>query len=204
LIVTRRTLAFGLGAGVLIAVVSLCDPWAFAHLRLPGIYDHNWGRLLRVVGWLPLWLLVGIAAYRSSATFPGRRHALLLMLAPTLSGALGEILKLLVRRERPAAHAGAYVFRSFSDRPFYSGAFGMPSGDAIVAFAACTIAARLWPRARWIWYGLAAGCALARVASQAHFLSDVTVAALVGWAVASLVWRRYSRPASFSAPSTAT
>ena len=53
--------------------------------------------------------------------------------------------------------------------------------------------ARLYPRARWLWYALAAGCALTRVLARAHFLSDVTLAAIIGWAVAALLWRCYRR-----------
>jgi membrane-associated phospholipid phosphatase len=153
------------------------------------------------VGYLPVWILVGLAFYRSATTLAGRRQAVLLMSAPALSGALSEILKLLIRRERPGIYIGTYVFRSFSDRPFSTGGFGMPSGDAIVAFAACAILSRIWPRARVIWYGLALGSALARVASHAHFLSDVTVAAILGWAVAGMVWERVALPAAPGPPS---
>jgi membrane-associated phospholipid phosphatase len=35
---------------------------------------------------------------------------------------------------------------------------------------------------------LAAGCALTRVAAQAHFLSDVTLAAIAGLFIARLMW----------------
>ena len=190
----RRTLLYSLGAVALIAVASHNDFWAFTHLSRQGIYDTGWGRVLKSVGYLPVWLLIGFAMLRSATTLPGRRYAVLLMVAPTLSGALGEILKLLIRRERPGPNAGAYVFRSFSDRPFSTSGFGMPSGDVIVAFAACAILARLWPRARVIWYGLATACAVARVASHAHFLSDVTVAGIAGWAVADGLWQRYAQP----------
>lgn len=192
----QRIILLGLAAATLILVASLVDSWAFTHLTLPSVYDRGWGRLLRTMGYLPLWLLAGLALYRSASTPQGRRHAVLLMAAPTLCGALSEVLKLVVRRERPGLHAGAYVFRSYSDRPFSTASFGMPSGDTIVAFAACAILARLWPRARVIWYGLAIGCAVARVLSHAHFLSDVTVAGLLGWAVAGLLWRRYAPPSA--------
>ena len=188
---TRRALLFGVAVGAVL-VASLADPWAYAHLTLSGVYDRGWARLLRPLGYLPLWLLVGYALYRNTTTTAGRRHAILLAAAPTLSGALGEILKLLIRRERPGLHHGLYVFRSFADRPFASAGFGMPSGDAIVAFAAGAILARIWPRTRLLWYALAGACAIARVLSRAHFLSDVTVAGFLGWAVADVLWRRFA------------
>jgi undecaprenyl-diphosphatase len=136
--------------------------------------------------------LAGAAFYRIGPTLTARRHALLLITAPTISGACSELLKLLVRRERPTAAAGAYVFQAFSEHPFSTGRFGMPSGDATVAFAGCAILARIWPEARSIWYALAVGCALARVLSRAHFLSDVTAAAILGWVVTDWLWRRYA------------
>jgi membrane-associated phospholipid phosphatase len=200
----RRPLLLGLGAAAIALLACFADSWAFAHLSLPGIYDEGWGRLLRSLGYLPLWLLVGFAVQQSSTSLSYRRHGLLLMLAPTLSGALSEVLKLLVRRERPVPNAGLYVFRSFADRPFSTGGFGMPSGDVIVAFAACTILARAWPRTRVLWYGLGVSCALARVLSRAHFLSDVTVAGLLGVLVADRLWLRYALPSAPSAQSTAT
>jgi membrane-associated phospholipid phosphatase len=187
----RRLLLLGLAAASLIVAACLGDSWAFTHLSFPRVYDQGWGRLLRTLGYLPLWLLAGVAFHRSTTTPSGRRHAWLLMGAPTLGGALSEVLKLLIRRERPGPNAGAYVFRSFSNRPFSTSGLGMPSGDAIVAIAACVILARLWPRARLIWYALAVACALARVLSRAHFLSDVTAAAILGWSVAEILWRRW-------------
>jgi membrane-associated phospholipid phosphatase len=187
----RRILLLCLAAAGLILAACLGDSWTFAHLSVPRVYDQGWGRLLRTLGYLPLWLLVGLAFHRSTTTPVGRRHAWLLMVAPTLSGALSEVLKLLIRRERPGPNAGAYVFRSFSDRPFSTSGLGMPSGDAIVAITACVILARAWPRARFIWYALAVACALARVVSRAHFLSDVTVAGILGWSVAEILWRRW-------------
>ena len=193
---TRRTLLLMLGGAALLLIASLGDAWAYTYLTFPRVYEQNWGRLLRVIGWLPFWLLAGAVFWRSAATLVARRHAIILMGAPTLSGAMSELLKLLIRRERPGPNAGAYVFRSFAEHTFSTAGLGMPSGDATVAFAACVIAARLWPHARGIWYGLAIGCALGRVLSRAHFLSDVTAAAILGSVVADALWRRYAFPAS--------
>jgi undecaprenyl-diphosphatase len=195
----RSPLLLLLGAATLILVASLADSWAYTHLFAPGADSHDWGRFLRVMGFLPIWWVAGMAARLSTASPEGRRGALLLMGAPTFAGALDEILKLLVRRERPGPNAGEYVFRSFTDHPFSTRGLGMPSSHTIVAFTAATVLSRLWPRARPIWYGLAAGCALTRVMSRAHFLSDVVAGALAGWVVGSLLWRAYSLPSPSSA-----
>jgi membrane-associated phospholipid phosphatase len=110
-----------------------------------------------------------------------------------VGGIVAEVLKLLFRRERPEAHAGAYVFRSWRDHAVSTAGLSLPSSHALVAFAAAAMLARLYPRARWLCFALAVGCALTRVLARAHFLSDVTLAAIVGWAVAAMVWRWYLR-----------
>lgn len=192
------------GAVCLTILATLADSVAYTHLSYPAVYQQNLGRLMRVAGWLPFWLLAAAALYRVTRSPAGKRHALLLMAAPTLSGALSETIKLLVRRERPTAAAGEYLFRAFLDHPFDTGRFGMPSGDATVAFAAAMILTRVWPEARLVWFGLAVGCALGRVLSRAHFLSDVTVAALLGITVAEWLWRRYGSTTSTLPLPTAT
>jgi membrane-associated phospholipid phosphatase len=115
------------------------------------------------------------------------------LIAAALGGLAAELLKLLLRRERPEAHAGEYVFRSWSSHPLSTAGLALPSSHALVAFAAAAMLARLYPRASWLWFTLAAGCALTRVLARAHFLSDVTLAAIVGWLVAAGLWRWYLR-----------
>lgn len=188
-------------AGALL-IATLVDQTAYTLLTFPQVYDGKWGRLFRMVGWLPLWFVVGFAFYRIAGTSIAKRHALLLMAAPTLAGACSELIKLLIRRGRPTAAEGSYVFRAFLDQPLYTAHFGMPSGDATVAFAVALILTRVWPKAWVIWYGLAVGCALGRVLSRAHFLSDVTAAAVLGTAVAEWLWRRFGKRDLL--PSTAT
>lgn len=185
-----------LAAVVCVALATVADPWAYTHLAWRGVYDQNAGRMVRSIGFLPFWIIAGIALWLSSRSRWGRHAGLLLMASPTLAGAIGQVLKLLVRRGRPLAHDGLYVFRDFTERPFYTRDFGMPSGDVVVAFAACAVLARLWPGGRPIWYALAVACALGRIFVGAHFLSDVTVAALLGWLVAAALWRRFPPPGS--------
>jgi membrane-associated phospholipid phosphatase len=64
----------------------------------------------------------------------------------------------------------------------------MPSSHTMVAFAAATALARIFPAARWIWYTLAAGCAATRVLDRAHFVSDISLGALLGWSIGWGVW----------------
>ena len=180
---------------VAIAVVSLIvahliDGLAFQYLRYPEVNSQDWGRLLRVMGFLPTWMLAAVALALHERT---RRRALLLFFSPALSGLMGEVLKLLIRRLRPG-ETGEYMFRPFSERPFSSGGFGMPSSHAIVAFGAAAILSRLFPRAWPVWWLLGWGCALTRVLHGRHFVSDVVLSALVAWVVAALLWRKWGIP----------
>ncbi|CAN5672238.1 hypothetical protein BH23GEM10_BH23GEM10_02650 [soil metagenome] len=181
---------FGLFA-VAIIVAHLLDPIAFRYLRLDNVYGEDWGRMLRVMGFVPLWIAGG-AALMLHERMPLRRlfHSRggLIMAGATLGGIAAELSKLLVRRLRPREF-GEYVFRPFTERPLSTGGLGMPSSHALVAFGAAAILSRIFPRARVVWWGLAWGCGLTRVADGAHFFSDVVVAAIIGWLVGAWLWR---------------
>ena len=196
----RRLGTLGALAAALLATGATMqlDPWAWRHLVWPPIYQHDWGNFLRVLGTIYFWLPVAAAVWlQERAHDPGRaRRAWLLFFAPTVAGGVAELLKMLVRRERPGLHDGAYVFRAFSDHPFRTTDLGFPSGHAMVAFAAAAIIARLFPRAAPVAYLMAAACGLTRVLAQAHFASDVVGAAIAGWVVVALIWRLVEHRAS--------
>jgi membrane-associated phospholipid phosphatase len=183
-----RILGLSLAA---IVLAHLLDPLAFRYLRVEDVYGSDLGRMLRVMGFVPLWLAAGAALALHDGTrlreLPRSRSGLI-MAGSILGGAAAELLKLLVRRLRPG-ELGEYVFRPFTERPFSTGGLGLPSSHALVAFAAAAVLSRTFPRARVVWWSLAWGCGLSRVAAGAHFLSDVVVAAVVGWLVGAVVWR---------------
>ncbi len=196
----RDLLRFLLVAVLALAAALALDRAAYTWLSDPGVYDKDWGRALRSLGFLPTWIVAAAALALQDGPARGRppgrvyARALFLLATPTVAGIVGAVLQLLIRRERPWAHHGDYVFRPFSDRPFYGGGLAMPSSHAVVAFGAAFALARLFPRAAPVWYLLAAGCALTRVMARAHFLSDVVLAAIVAWLVAALLWRWLAPP----------
>ena len=143
------------------------------------------------MGFLPLWLVAALALALHDRATMGYRRGALLAASATLGGIAAELLKLVFRRLRPAAQDGEYAFRAFTDRPFSTGGLALPSSHALVAFGAAAMLSRLFPRARVVWWGVAWGCALTRVAAGAHFLSDVVVAAVVGWLVAWILWQNF-------------
>lgn len=182
---------FWLLAIIAIVLAHVLDGYAFRYLRIENVYGEDWGRMLRVMGFVPLWIAGGAALMLEDRTAWRRMHRSrggLIIAGSIVGGIAAELAKLLVRRLRPR-ELGEYVFRPFSERTFSTGGLAMPSSHALVAFGAAAVLARVFPRARVVWWGLAWGCGLSRVAAGAHFLSDVVVAAVIGWLVGALVWR---------------
>jgi membrane-associated phospholipid phosphatase len=188
---SRQVKLFIAIAVIAIVTAHVLDGAVFRHVRIDGVHDRDWGRMLRVMGFLPLWLFAGAALMLHEGT-PLRRawrsRGGLLIAAASLGGIAAELLKLVFRRLRPGEF-GEYVFRPFTERTFSTGGLGLPSSHALVAFGAAAILSRMFPRAWVVWWTLAWGCSFTRVAAGAHFFSDVVVAAVVGWAVGALVWR---------------
>jgi len=191
---------------VLFVIAQMTDQWVFHHFTYAGIYERGWGRLLRIPGYLPAWALVALALVQHDwvprvrrTLRQASRRGLLLVSSAAIAGAAAELLKLAFRRERPGLTDGVHMFRPWHDQPFSTAELGLPSSEAAVAFAAAAMLARLFPESAMLWYGLALGCGLTRVASAAHFLSDVALAALVGYLVTLILWPR-PRPAHTDAP----
>jgi membrane-associated phospholipid phosphatase len=113
----------------------------------------------------------------------------MLFWSPLLAGAMAEVLKVLVRRERPAIHDGAYGFRPWDERTWSGAGLAFPSSHAAVAFGGAFMLARIFPRSKWVGIALAVGCGVTRVAARAHFVSDVVFAAGIGWLVSWWLWR---------------
>lgn len=190
----RRLLVPAIAGALCIVIALLLDRWAYGALVYPPVHERDWGRLLRAYGSLVFWLPLAIAVWlaRRAGDRPQANQAWLLVLIPALSGLVAEVLKILVRRDRPGLHDGAFVFRPWSDRFFYTSPLGMPSSHAMVAFAGAAVLARLFPGTAPVAYVLAAGSALTRVLSRGHFLSDVVVGGVAGWAVGAFLWTRFA------------
>ncbi|MCD4748438.1 MAG: phosphatase PAP2 family protein [Thermoanaerobaculales bacterium] len=177
--------------GALVLATFLDRPvWqALLHID-PAVQSAEWSLVLRSLGFLPVWLVVALAFYLIDDTtrFTASSRALLLATSVVAAGGLGEVLKGLIRRVRPDATGGVYVWRPFIDDPFSTSGLGMPSGHAMVAFTAAWVLCRLFPRAAGVWICAACGCAVTRVVSQAHFVSDTVLAAVIAFAVVRFIW----------------
>jgi membrane-associated phospholipid phosphatase len=186
----RATVALVIALAFL-AVPAFGDQWAYAHLYIPKVYDHDWAMALRAAGTLYVWIPVALIIWlvqRANEAAVAKKNAYLLLGSAALAGLLCEVMKLVIRRLRPDVGAGEWVFRDWSDHPFSSAGLATPSSHTMVAFGAATMMARMYPRARWVFYVIAWGCGVTRMLSRNHYVSDVTFGALLGWAVGWGIW----------------
>ena len=179
------------------AVAMLADETLYRYLHAPDVYEKDFGRLLRIMGFAGTWIALAIAVGLThsgddASRVVARRRGWLLFWSPMLAGAAAEILKIAVRRERPAMNDGVYGFRAWDERTWSGAGLAFPSSHTAVAFGGAAMLARLFPRARWVGYGLAAGCGLTRIFARAHFLSDTVFAAGLGWLVSWMLWQKFA------------
>jgi membrane-associated phospholipid phosphatase len=183
--------------------------------RLPILESRDWYRLLRVLGYGPTWAVLGVLALIIAAHRRGwgpAHHAevrsggsgggwggwgggaraaiadaaLLTMLGSALAGGLAEILKLIFRRGRPDA-GEPYVFFDFASHGFDTSDYGLPSSHAAVAFGAAFAIALRWRATLLLTLPLALGCGWTRLLAGQHFISDIALAACVGFVAPRLV-----------------
>ena len=194
-----RVLRF-VGVGlVAVLVAHALDGWGHRNIHVDRIIEKDLWWTFRVYGAMYLWL--GVAAMfilidsRPTALASHLKdrfsRAVVLLMSLGSAAAVAELGKLTFRRSRPdrvEEHTG-YVWNWPAENLFNSSGMGLPSSHTAVAFGAAAALAYLHPRYAPLWFALAAGTALQRVAARAHFLSDVTLAACVGIAAGALVWR---------------
>jgi membrane-associated phospholipid phosphatase len=170
----------------------------------------DWVQFFRAAGFLPTWLFIAAAfilADRVTNTdlWVSGRRGIPLALAAALAGLAAEITKLIVSRERPyiprghdtqvaqtaqeITRLGEHIWHApfsslWSD---YNAGLGMPSSHAAVAFGGAFMLIRLCPPLWPVALIAALGCAYTRIATGAHFLSDVYVAAWLAYLVAAFI-----------------
>ncbi|HAA05333.1 MAG TPA: hypothetical protein DCE18_18480 [Syntrophobacteraceae bacterium] len=187
-------LVLGFGASLIL------DRAVYQHFCTSRYVFQDWYRLLRVSGFLPLWLFVAVAwmlidgeAAKTVGLLRACSRGVLLSASVLGCGLLAEILKLLIRRERPSLHDGYHYFSPWQSGLWDNSMFGLPSSHSSVAFAATWALCYLYPRAWPMWLMLGLGCAVTRLLERAHFLSDVYMAAVMSWIVVWLLWRLLDR-----------
>jgi membrane-associated phospholipid phosphatase len=156
--------------------------WSAAHrainfvLKIPGEYLFT------------LAVAIAVALFHPSRWRAGGFVAL----AGVVSGING-LVKWVVGRHRPVPEVGIHPF---DFRPFEGGLHGLfaaknlcfPSGHACLAFATAAAVGLVLPKWRYWLYALAVLVAVERVLENAHYVSDVVGAAVLGVLAAHLAW----------------
>lgn len=107
------------------------------------------------------------------------------------AGAVTRVLKGAFGRYRPEANGGAYRFAPLS------GNTSFPSGHATAAFALITPWVLYYPNvATYGLFSLSAGTAVARIALDKHWPTDVLAGAAIGFFTARYLTRRHMRETS--------
>ncbi|MEM9789723.1 MAG: phosphatase PAP2 family protein [Planctomycetota bacterium] len=190
----ERVTAYVAGGAILIGVACLFDGWVFGLGRVRGD-SSDLDRMFRVVGFVPTWLIIGGALalartgrVKAEGWLKAMNAPLLIVLASAGAGAVAEVVKLLARRLRPRETGGIYEWRPIWEGGLDAGDMGFPSSHAMVAFGGAWMLCRLYPWGTPIWLALAIGCAVTRVMTHAHFVSDVTGSAVLAFAFAACLW----------------
>jgi membrane-associated phospholipid phosphatase len=171
-------------------ILTLLD-FPLLHLFYMGddrsIENHDWYRMLRVVGYLGTWAVVGILFILHDRN---RHRGAAVFLSALTAGALAELLKLIIGRERPVdgnqLQEGWYHFRPFLSGFTDGSNLGLPSSHAATAFGGCLMLAAFLPNTRRFLILLALGCGITRMLTGAHFATDVYTGAILGYLVSLL------------------
>ena len=188
----RRTVRLRTAAIVVAGfiILSILD-FPLLHLFYMGdertVENHDWYRMLRVVGFLGTWAVVGVLFILHDRN---RHRGAAVFLSALTAGALAELLKLVIGRERPVdgnqIQEGWYHFRPFLSGFTDGSNLGLPSSHAATAFGGCLMLAALLPNTRRFLILLALGCGITRMLTGAHFATDVYAGAILGWLVSIL------------------
>ncbi|MBK7403149.1 MAG: phosphatase PAP2 family protein [Phycisphaerales bacterium] len=185
-------------------VLTAADGWVYRLVgpsldSRRGLESRAWYILLRNVGSLWLWLLVGAviagADARRGLSRPRWVRGAFVAASAALAGGGAELLKLIIARERPATiqhvegGVDALVYQGYHFRGLFAGFadgsnLGMPSSHAATAAGGAFALLWLCPRAGMPAVVLALGCGITRVLAGAHFATDVYAGIVLGWIAA--------------------
>ena len=150
-----------------------------------------------------LWVWIGLAVFfifrhwggtDGARVRDGLRRGVFVFLVPALAGLGAELLKFIVRRERPEEADGMYAFLQWprvapTDPAFWKTEhLGLASSHAAVAVGGALAAGLLLPRWRAVLYVIAGLCTLSRIAVGAHFLSDAFAGIALAFAAYHVVY----------------
>jgi len=188
---TQRYILWGLALVLIVAGFAGLDRWFYESFSLwfntPDPLDRDPYEITK-----PFWMLVRvgphatciIAIYFLILLTKKRGLRLANAFAATIVVVAGfvAIAQVSVARCRPDRADSQMAFYEHHGFSLDMHGVCFPSGEAAVAFATSYILATLYPRWRYLWYGLAVLIACARLLPGAHYPSDV----LTSWLLVSI------------------
>jgi membrane-associated phospholipid phosphatase len=177
-------------AGLLALSIDVSVATVFKEERLPKEIDRPLKELLEICeafshGFGATLIIIGVAVLA-----PAKRRCIPWLFAGSLgAGLTANSLKLLVRRARPRSFdlTSGSVWDTFIRTNSDSGGMqSFPSAHTATAVGLAIMLATLFPRGRWYFSLLAVLAGMQRIASSAHFPSDVCAGAVVGWLVGTV------------------
>lgn len=176
----------------LIAVVTPFDGLVVSNMPAESSYERgDFQSLLRILGYLPTWLLVSLILSQTMPKDPHRKcasPAVAISLTALVSGLIAEALKPVFRRPDPQLGSEGSWQRSPLGEQWWDGTdFCFPSGHSAVAFGAALAICRRWPRTTpWILIA-AGGCAASRIIERGHHPSDVLASLFIALLVSQFL-----------------
>lgn len=157
------------------------------------IEGRGWVEVLRAMGHLLTWIFLAGAmllhdahARRDESLTRRTERGLRIFGGALLGGLFAEVLKLILRRQRPGVGDSLYTFKPLTEL-LSSSNVGLPSSHTAVAVGGATAVAMLLPWSAPLILLLAVGCGMTRVLVGAHHVSDVYLGIIVGvvagWAI---------------------
>lgn len=180
-------------------IISMDEPISQPFFDWQTNFATGFGKTGKTLGSVPFQLGISGAALGVGAlahSKPLQNFALDNLQAQIFTGAITTVVKELSHRARPFTGEGAYAWYG----PFKKGGTddyrSFFSGHASLSFCTATMIF-LHSRKKWwvglISYGTAAGIAVSRMQTQAHWASDVLLGSVIGSAVAGFVYRQQEK-----------
>ena len=191
---SRRIAILTLMYGAVVAALSFFEQGLWQKLVVADVEKFRASdahHVFRQAGHVLMWIMIAAAIWLVQWRQRGRAKisSWMIVASPLLSGAMAELLKRLVGRERPGTSdaTGAYTFKPFMHAFSDDSNLGIPSSHAAVAFGGAFMMMRLFPGAGWVLLVWAIGCGVTRSALGAHYVSDVVAGAAIGHIAATIL-----------------
>ena len=122
-----------------------------------------------------------------------RKWILPLWLTLFITIVVSFLLKIAVKRSRPFQQGIVETLPILQSANFLTWNFSFPSFQAMMVFSAVPILNKEFPRFKYVWIAFACLVALSRVYFGLHYMSDVLLGGVIGYAIGWMVVKVFDR-----------